>query len=292
VAVTGANGQVGKAVLKALESFPAAVTALVRAPSVVSHTPAVEDWLRSEQALRIVRQAEAVVHLAGTLNPPDHDYEEANVAPAERLIAALDPRRTRKIVFLSYVGASEASKNSYLRTKARVERMLRATGIPVLVFRCTHIVGTPTAPGPTARTMLAIGARSVTVLGNGKQRIAPVFVGDVAAAIVAALGSGISGTFDLQGPEVMSLDELVHILNAPYTVEIRHVPAFIAPLLAFVGPKLPAALIDLMVRDCRSNAPSALEVFGAVSTSLRTIWKVSPVGAGSGEHAHEIVRTA
>lgn len=57
--------------------------------------------------------------------------------------------QTRQLVFLSYVGASEASANSYLATNARAERILKETGVPVTVFRCTHIIGSPENPGPT-----------------------------------------------------------------------------------------------------------------------------------------------
>jgi uncharacterized protein YbjT (DUF2867 family) len=63
------------------------------------------------------------------------------------MIEALVPRgiraRTRSLVFLSYVGASEQSANRYLATKARAERLLREAGVPVTVFRCTHIVWIP-----------------------------------------------------------------------------------------------------------------------------------------------------
>jgi nucleoside-diphosphate-sugar epimerase len=173
----------------------------------------VGDWLASDVALAAIREADTAVHLAGTLNPPDGNYENANIAPTERLAQALDPGRTRRLVFLSYVGASEKSRNRYLETKARAERLLRETQIPLTVFRCTHIIGSSEAPGPTASTMLLDGKSSVTVLDSGKQRVAPVFVGDVVAAILAALASDYSGTFDLQGPEEMTIDDLVCLLN-------------------------------------------------------------------------------
>jgi nucleoside-diphosphate-sugar epimerase len=129
--------------------------------------------------------------------------------------------------------------------------------VPVTVFRCTHIIGPPSSPGPTAASLLATGNNFVTVLGNGKQRVAPVYLGDVVAAIEAAISSGQAGTFDLQGPEEMSLDDLVRRLNGPAKVSIAHVPAVVARLLPFVGPKLPGPLIDVMLKDCRSEHPTA-----------------------------------
>jgi uncharacterized protein YbjT (DUF2867 family) len=272
VVVTGANGQIGRSTLAALVKGGVRPTALVRGRESLADCTTVGDWLASDVALAAMRGAEAVVHLAGALNPLDRDYERANITPTERLAQALEPGRTRRLVFLSYVGASEKSRNRYLETKARAERLLRKTQIPLTVFRCTHIIGSPEAPGPTASTMLLGGKSSVTVLGSGKQRVAPVFVGDVVAAILAALGSDHSGTFDLQGPEEMSIDDLVRLLNRSDRLRISHVPAAIARLLRFVGPKLPSALIDTMLNDSRSENPTARSAFNLSLTSLQRVW--------------------
>ena len=275
VVVTGANGQIGRSTLAVLAKSGVKPTALVRGRESLADCTTVGDWLASDVALRAIRGAEAVVHLAGTLNPPDGDYENANIIPTERLARALDPRRTRRLIFLSYVGASEKSRNQYLKTKGRAERLLRETQIPLTVFRCTHIIGSPDAPGPTASAMLLGGKSSVTVLGSGKQRVTPVFVGDVVAAILAALESDQSGTFDLQGPEEMSIDDLVRILNRSDRVRISHVPGLVARSLQFLGPKLPGALIDVMLNDCRSENPTAQSAFDLPLTSLHRVWASS-----------------
>src|SRR5262249_45931743 len=111
---------------------------------------------------------------------------------------------------------------------------------------------------------------------SGKQRVAPVYLGDVVAAIEEAMSSVRAGTFDLQGPDEMSLDELVRRLNGPATVSITHVPAVIARLLRFVGPRLPGPLIDVMLDACRSDHPTAHSVFGLSLTSLDRVWSRGP----------------
>jgi hypothetical protein len=70
----------------------------------------------------------------------------------------------------------------------------------------------------------------------------------------------------------MSLDDLVRRLNGPTKVSISHVPAVVARLLRFVGPKLPGPLIDVMLNDCRSEHPTAHSVFGLSLTSLDSVW--------------------
>ena len=192
--------------------------------------------------------------------------------PARRLASAVWPSQTRRVIFLSYVGASERSRNPYLVAEARAERVLQETGVPLTVFRCTEIIGSPHSPGPTARAFIAHGRHMVRVLGSGEQGVAPVYVGDVVAAIEAAIASECDGTFDLQGPDEMSFDELVHILNRSAKVPIMHSPSLVAPLLHFLGPRLPLALIDIMTSDSRSDHPSAQPAFGLSLRHLDDVW--------------------
>lgn len=270
--ITGATGQVGRALIDALVRQGIRPTALVRGSGQLDGCITISDWLSSDRAVAAIECAPVVVHLAGALNPADRDYERANIVPTQRVASALKSSSTRIVVFLSYVGASEQSANRYLATKARAERLLRETGVPATIFRCTHIVGSPSSPGPTAASLLATNKNSVTVLGTGKQRVAPVYLGDVVTAIEAAISSGQAGTFDLQGPEEMSLDELVRRLNASLRVSITHIPAVVARSLRFIGPKLPAPLIDVMLNDSRSEHPTAHLAFGFSLTSLDRVW--------------------
>jgi NADH dehydrogenase len=267
---------VGRSTLAGLASSQISVTALVRDAQYLPGCTRIENWMASEKAVAAIGQAEGVIHLAGTLHPPDHDYVKANVAPTEQVARALRGSRTKRLVFLSYVGASETSSNRYLQTKAQAERLLKETGIPLTVFRCTHIIGTPEDPGPTASSMLLDGKKSVPVLGNGRQRVAPVFVGDVVAAILAALAHGESGAYDLQGPEEMTLDDLVRLLNRSERVRIPHIPRGISRILQFFGPKLPGALIDVMNSDSVSAGTRAESVFSLPLTPLSRVWKGLP----------------
>ena len=156
----------------------------------------------------------------------------------------------KRIVLLSYVGADPGSSNAYLRSKAAAEAILEATGVPVTIFRCVHIYGPPARPGPTAGAFVAKGAGPVAVPGTGKQRIAPLFIGDVVDAVLhAALDPDAPlGTFDLGGPDVMSMDAFVRGLNHK-GVRLVHLPPVIARGLAHVAPSLTPALMQLLLAD-------------------------------------------
>src|SRR5215472_6501287 len=146
---------------------------------------------------------------------------------------------------------------------------------PECLRRCSDALtlsGRPSTRAPTAVTLLAGGKKSVKVLGNGKQRVAPVYLGDVVAAMDAAITSDHTGTFDLQGPDEMSFDDLVRLVNGAAKLSIAHVPAVLARLLQFVGPKLPGSLIDVMVHDSRSDHPTAHRVLGLSLRHLGEVW--------------------
>ncbi|HET8647896.1 MAG TPA: NAD-dependent epimerase/dehydratase family protein, partial [Vicinamibacteria bacterium] len=227
--------------------------------------------LAAPWAVDAIEAADQVVHLAGALRPVDTTYWDANVETAAALARAVRGSAVRRIVFLSYVGASVNAGNEYLRTKAEAERILAATGRELVVFRCTHIVGSPEAPGPLAQALRAPAGQVVLVPGDGTQAVAPVFVGDVVAAILGALCEGEGGTYDLAGPEAMSLNELVALVNRG-EARIRHVPERLARLAALFIPSLPAALVDLMLRPALGDSSLAAGAFGIAPRSLRGLW--------------------
>ncbi|UIE38342.1 SDR family oxidoreductase [Leptodesmis sichuanensis] len=272
VIVTGATGQVGRRLLSSLQGKCQAVIALVRQPTRLPVTEVIADWPNSARAREAIAQADAVVHLAGNLKPDRGDYISANIKTTEAVVSALSKTQTKRVIFLSYVGASINSPNAYRSTKAQAEAILQASGIPVTIFRCTHIIGSPSQPGPTAASLLSKNGKSVAVLGSGNQNVAPVYLDDVVSAIVAALEQGQDSIFDLAGPECLSMDDLVKLLNRSQAIKLNHIPPFIAKLLPWVVPDLPAALVDVMLADSVGNPQRAIEAFNLELTSLKQVW--------------------
>jgi NADH dehydrogenase len=228
--------------------------------------------LDASWAQEALEDADLIVHLAGALRPGDGSYWDANVEPAAAVARAVKRGAARRILYLSYVGASVRDRNEYLRTKAEAERVLAATGRELVVLRATHIVGSPDDPGPMAEALRARGDGVVLVPGDGTQRLAPVFVDDVVSALMAGLAdSAEAGTIDLAGPDEMTLEELALLVNRGQA-RIRHVPERLARLAALFLPSLPYAAVDLLLRPCLGDASGATRAFGIVPRSLRAVW--------------------
>lgn len=282
VAVTGASGQVGRALLRRLQGR-ARTIALTRQATELPADRVVVGQIDSPSAMMALMEADYVVHLAGALRPRQRDsYRAANLETAEAVSRVLREGKARRALFLSYVGASATAGNPYLRCKACAEHILAEHARELVVFRCTHIIGPPPAPGPLARALLVKTGGAVRILGDGRQIVAPIYLGDVVEALVAALRGGEPGTYELAGPQRMTLDELARLLNRDPNVPIRHCPAWFARLLGFVVPDLSGPLVDVLLRDSVGDATRAVAAFGLRLTPLSALWQGDEAGRPGG----------
>jgi nucleoside-diphosphate-sugar epimerase len=275
IVITGANGMVGRALLKRFESTSAWTVALLRSAVELPAKQVIVKPCDSPSSAEVIRKTDYVIHLAGTLFPLDRNsYQAANVGTTQSIIEALKEGRTKRILFLSHVGADESSTNLYLRTKAMAETLLKETGKEAVIFRCTHIIGPPESPGPLAQSMLAKPGKKVGILGKGNQTVAPLYLGDAVTALIVALKEGKPGTYDLAGPDRMSMNDLARLLNRDPDVRLSHLPQWMAGALGALMPKLlPRPFVEVIMQDCVGDASRAANTFGLKFTSLRTIWR-------------------
>lgn len=258
--MTGASGQVGSQLRQRLGELPNEVRSLGRSDDLATG----------------FADADAVVHLAGTLQPhKPNTYRAANLDTAHATAAALARSSAKRVVFLSFLTARADSSNAYLRYKAEAEAALRASGVPAVIFRCDHIYGPPSEPGPTAAAFLARSGR-VVLLGSGTQRLAPLFRDDVVDAIVAAAldADTPAGTFELTGPEILTVEAFVRRLNRE-SVRIRRLPAFLARLLGRFAPSLTPELVDVLLADAVPNEDvvATARQFGVELHTLADVWR-------------------
>ena len=262
VAVTGATGQVGTQLGRRLGQLPNRVRVL----------------RRDDDLAVAFSDADAVLHLAGTLQPrKPNTYRAANLDTALATSTALAHSAARRVVFLSFMTARPDASNSYLRYKAEAEEALRSSGVPAVIFRCDHIYGPPSEPGPTASAFLAQSGR-VMLLGSGTQRLAPLYRDDVVEAVVhAALDPDTpTGTFELAGPDVVTADEFVRLLNST-PVRIRRIPVVLARLLGHVVPTLTPELVDVLLADAvpTEDVAATARRFGVELRRLADVWRTT-----------------
>lgn len=237
VAITGANSAVGRALLRraaAEREAPLVFVAAVRSERAAADLRpllghgsrvtriAYEDPGSLDLALR---QASAVVHLAGVLvECPGGSYEQANVLTARRVAEAAARCRVEKFVLVSAVGADATATNRYWRTKGEAEALVRASGLAHTVLRVPLLLGRGTEG---ARALWRSARRRLTVLpGGGLHLEQPLAVDDVARAALAAARLEIARdrTLELAGPVALPRRDLVRRAAQRLGRRVRIVP--------------------------------------------------------------------
>jgi uncharacterized protein YbjT (DUF2867 family) len=156
------------------------------------------------------RGADAVVHLAGALQPRrGESLHDANVQTTRMVVAAALVAGVHAFVYVSAPGASPDSPNDYLRSKGIAENDIRAAGLNGVIFRLPMVLGRGSASLETLRYMAS--ARFVPLVMGGAVRVQPVAQDDVVAAIHWALTDTPESllSLDLVGPDTLSYAHLL-----------------------------------------------------------------------------------
>ena len=160
---------------------------------------------------RLLPGHDAVVNLVGVLHGNQQRFERAHVELPRKLARAMQAADIRRLVHVSALGASADGPSLYQRSKAAGEAALREAGLELTLLRPSVIFGA----GDSFLTLFARlqAVVPVMLLPGADARLQPVWVGDVARAVVHCLQqpATIGQTYELAGPRAYPLRELVQI---------------------------------------------------------------------------------
>ncbi|MGO4126227.1 complex I NDUFA9 subunit family protein [Inquilinus sp. YAF38] len=160
-----------------------------------------------------VAGADAVVNLVGILfERGKQRFDSVHGEAAGRVARAAAAAGATRFVQISAIGASADSPSSYARTKAAGEAAVRAAFPGASILRPSVVFGTEDGFFNLFAN-LARTAPFLPLFGGGTTKFQPVYVQDVAAAVVACLEQdGTAGqTYELGGPRVYSFRELMEL---------------------------------------------------------------------------------
>lgn len=222
VLVLGGTGFVGHHLCEKLQRQGWSVTVPTRRAihaSAVQHLPGltvIEANVHDEaQLTRLLQGHDAVVNLVAILHGSEAAFERTHVALPATLARACAATGVRRVVHVSALGVSLDGPSRYQRSKARGEEVLRAAGLELTMLRPSVIFGA----GDRFLNLFAQlqSVFPVVPLAAAGARFQPVWVEDVASAVVACLKdselpmSSVGQTFECTGPDVLTLADLVHI---------------------------------------------------------------------------------
>lgn len=237
---------------------------------------------------RLVSGCDVVINLVGILHsrsgqPYGPDFDRAHVQLPKRIAQACLKHGIKRFVHVSALGADAQGPSGYLRSKAAGEQAIHdayaaAQSNSFTIFRPSVVFG----PEDQFMNMFARLARFFPVLpiAGAKAKMQPVFVMDVAEAILNAMSQpwACGQTFDLAGPRVYTLGQLVELaaLWSGHPRSVIDLPLSIGRVQAFFFECLPGEplmsrdnLASLSV-DNTSSAPIN-PLLGIVPTALESI---------------------
>ena len=250
ILVTGGTGFVGPKVVHELRAQGHEVRCLVRDRRRGSKLEAwgcelaVGDVTDAASLRQAVRGCDVVVHLVAILVGSNRDFEQVMEQGTRDLVAAAKEEGVGRFVLMSALGTTEQTRDlvPYYHAKWTMEQTLKESGLEHVIFRPSFVFG---PDGGVLKTFkrLAKLTPATPIVGSGKQRIQPIWVGDVAAYYAAAVDKpeAANRTFELGGPDVVTWDELWTRLKRALGVRrpSLHIPMGVMRVQAIALERLP-----------------------------------------------------
>jgi len=251
VTVFGGSGFLGRHVVRALARLGYRIRVAVRRPDLagylqplgwVGQIHAVQANLRYQASVEAaVRDADVVINLVGILFERGRQRFDAVHAFGAEAVALAASAFGARLVHVSAIGADECSPSHYARSKATGEKLVLAAVPSAVILRPSILFG----PEDSFFNRFASIARfspALPLIGGGHTLFQPVFAGDAAQAVAAAIeGNAREGeTYELGGPQVTSFKDLMRFMLA--TIERRRL---LIPI-PFALAKAQASLLQLL----------------------------------------------
>ena len=295
VTVFGGSGFLGRNVVRALAKRDYRIRVAVRRPELAGHLQpigrvgqihAVQANLRYPASVEAaMRDSQIAINLVGILAEGGAQSFEAVQAKGAETIAKAASAVSARMVHVSAIGADENSLSGYGRSKAAGEKAVLAAVPSATILRPSVVFG-PEDQFTNRFAALARISPMLPLIGGGVTRMQPVYVGDVATAVADAVdGKAKPGaTYELGGPEVLTLREIMQII---LTITERNrmlvpLPFGLAKLQALFLQFAPGALkltpdqvallrSDNVVSDAAKAAGLTLEGLGIAADSMEAI---------------------
>ncbi len=261
VLVAGATGFLGASIVRELASGGCRVAALGRDAGRIrrrfphlSVEARIGDVTRPGTLEGIFRHVDTVVQCVQFSGFPVEDpsrgltFLEVDGQGTRNLTERARAAGVRRVVYLSGVGADPSSSRSWFRAKGLAEEAVCGSGLAHTIVRPSWVYG------PEDRSLnLFVRAFRLNPLffpqiGDGSQRLNPLFVRDLAEVVGAIVleGTADGETFELGGPVTYTLDEILRIAMEACGLRrgIVHLPAGVARCAARVAQVLPGQLLS------------------------------------------------
>jgi len=308
VTVFGASGFLGRHSVRALAKAGWRVRAVCRKPNLANyllpagHVGQIQlvkgNVNHDEDVAKAVADADAVVNLTGVLyGHGEQGFESIHVEAARRVARAARAAGVESLVQLSAIGAGREAASSYARSKADGEQAVAEEFPAATVLRPSVVFG-PEDRFFNKFASLARFLPALPLIGGGHTRMQPVYVADVAAAVVRALAlpEARGAVYELGGPQIYSFKALLQFILAetgrkrllvPLPFALAAVKAFFLQIPSLLLPIPPILTVDqvrlLKTDNVVQEGARTLSDLGIAPSAVEAvvpgyIWRFHPKG--------------
>ncbi len=231
---------------------------------------------------RAVEGADVVVNLVGILaERRPGDFEKLQAEGAGRVARLAAAAGASRLVQISAIGASADSKSKYASTKAAGEAAVLAAFPHATILRPSLVFGAEDQFFNRFAQMASLSP--VVPVISGGTRFQPVYVGDVADAVMEAIQSpeASGATYELAGPQVWTFRELLEwiMLETRRNRLLVNIPQGLAELQARVLERLPGKLLtrDQLINLGKDNVATDKPGLADLGITATPIEQVVPI---------------
>ncbi len=296
VTVFGGSGFLGRHIVRLLAKKGFRIRVACRRPDLAGHLQplgnvgqitAIQANLRYRDSVdRAVKDADYVINCVGILFESGRNTFDAVQAFGAKAIAEAAKKQGAKLVHVSAIGADKNSEADYARTKAIAEEAVLNAVKDAVIIRPSIIFGPEDGFFNKFADMSRL-APALPLIGGGHTKFQPVYVADVAEAVVKGVMGEIEGgkIYELGGPEVLSfkqcLETMLRVISRSRPLvylpwSIASLIGSVASLIPFIDPPLTADQVELLksdnvVSDAATSEGRDLAGIGITPTAVETI---------------------
>jgi NADH dehydrogenase len=308
VTVFGGSGFLGRHTVRALAKAGYRIRVAVRHPANSNYlTPMGSvgqiqlikcNVAEADQVAEALSGSVAAINLTGLLSQRGpQSFEAIHVGAAATIAKAAADAGVKALVHVSAIGADPDAVSKYASTKGEGEARVRLAFPEAAILRPSIVFG-PEDKFFNKFAGLARFLPALPLIGGGHTKFQPVFVGDVAEAVVRCVRDTATRgrIYELGGPNVLSFRELMQImlretgrrrLLVPVPFFLASIEAFFLQIPAMILPVDPLLTMDQVTLLRSDNVASAdapgFAKLGIVPDALEAVlptylWRFRPKG--------------
>lgn len=235
ILVIGGAGYIGRVLVEQLRLKNFEVTVLSRKPVPdYQDRNIVCDVLDREELLKNVHDFDLVVDLASVVRTVVKSRYQENISGLENIIEAMEANGIKRLIYLSSQNVNLVQKGYYAQSKVKCEEILQKSSLDYVIIRPSIVYGIDRRNDFYRLAKLIKKWRLAPLIGSGKNRMQPVFVGDLVQEIILTFNDVDSNrVIEVNGKETVSMNQVIDSIGESLGINpVKiHIPFFILKVL-------------------------------------------------------------